>query len=543
MNGESKFAEAKSLNDNADEIKHPSDVIGSWGPTQKRVVLYLILIYTIAPFSNSTFVYIAPSNVDFYCVHVNVTTNETVYLKNACTIANTSDSEPCKVFKHDTSFHKRTLVNRFDLVCDKSWYPSLGQSIHQIGYAVSGVLIGFISDKRGRFFAAKISIALEIVAGFGQGFAPSIYWYWFARFFVGIAAYGRYLNGYILVSEWVGPKMRGKVASSVYELGGYVGSLFFLASFYFYPDYVAIEVTARIVEVFMFVGYIFVVKESPRWLLTHGKWDEAAMMLKSAAQERGKYDDEEIDRRIKKLKDYTMREQQKLESKTSSSIFEVWKDPKLLKTSVILYFSWFSLAFIGYASGLNVGQLGGSVYGIALFGKLTWPLTLFVAYYCISRFERKTLGRTCLYFMVIGLFGSMLCALHSSLFIPLILISRFYKTCGSLVFKTLYLLSTEFFPTTMRQTSMGVCSVFARLGSIIAPFIKELTIATSLWVPFAIFTALTVITAILWTFLPETMDIQLPDNILQTIQVDDEQQRVVDDLKTTKRRSSSVTAK
>ena len=73
---------------------------------------------------------------------------------------------------------------------------------------------------------------------------------------------------------------------------------------------------------------------------------------------------------------------------------------------------------------------------------------------------------------------------------------------------------------------MGVCSLFARAGSIIAPFMKELTIATSLWVSFAIFTALTITTATLWMLLPETMDIQLPDNVLHSKQVEEGEERV-----------------
>ena len=390
------------------------------------------------------------------------------------------------------------------------------------------VFLGIISDARGRFFAAKIAIALEIVAGFGQAFAPSIYLYWFARFFVGIAAYGRFLNGYILISEWVGPTLRGKLTSSVYEIGGFFGGFVLLGAFYFYPDYVAIEATIRSVEIFLFIGYIFVVKESPRWLLTHGKWDEATKLLKSAALETAKFKEDEIDRRIEALKEYTLREQEKAKKKQKdkASIFDIWKDPKLLKTSAIFYFSWFSLSFIGYASGLNVGQLGGNVYAIALFGKLTGIPNMILMYWVIGRFERKALGRTGLFVMAVSLFASILCSFSPSLLIPLILFGRTYKTMGGISYKTLYVMSTEFFPTNMRQTSMGICSLFARTGSIVAPFIKELTIATSLWVPFAIFTALTIITATLWSFLPETMDIQLPDNVIQSKNVEKEEERV-----------------
>jgi hypothetical protein len=57
--------------------------------------------------------------------------------------------------------------------------------------------------------------------------------------------------------------------------------------------------------------------------------------------------------------------------------------------------------------------------------------------------------------------------------------------------------------------------------------VKELTLATSLWVPFAIFFGLTVLTATFWLFLPETMDIQLPDNVLQSRRVEDEEEIIM----------------
>jgi len=508
-------------------IEHPSHVIGGWGPTQRRIVLYLVLIYMVAPFSNSHFVFTAPT-ADFYCVDFDPKTNQTVYLKNSCQVGNYSGAPDCKKFEHDRSFHRRTLVNNFDLVCDKSWYPSFAQSIHQMGYAVSGVVLGIISDKHGRFFTAKIAIALEIVAGFGQAFSPNIYYYWFARFFVGIAAYGRFLNGYILISEWVGPTLRGRIASSVYEMGSFMGTALCLAAFYFYPDYIVIEVTVRIIEILLFVGYIFIVKESPRWLLTHGKWDEVNRLLKSTALEAAKYTETEIDRRIDSLKEFTLKEQEKLEKQQQekASIFDIWKDPELLKTSLILYFSWFSLAFINYAAGLNIGQYGVSIYAISLFGTVTGIPKLALTYWLVGRFERKNLGRTCLYTKVGCLLGTVICAISPSLIIPLIIVSRVSKIAGGIALKTLYLMSAEFFPTNMRQTSIGICSVFARMGSIVAPFIKELTIATYLWVPFVIFTALSVLTATLWLFLPETMDIQLPDNVLQSKEVEQQEVKV-----------------
>jgi OCT family organic cation transporter-like MFS transporter 4/5 len=324
--------------------------------------------------------------------------------------------------------------------------------------------------------------------------------------------------------------MRGKLASAVYEVGNQVGGLLLLGSFYFVGDYFRIEMTVRIVEIVLFIGYIFTVKESPRWLITHGKWKEAERLLKSVAMEKGVHSEKEIERRIIRLRQWTMKQQSEEERKKKQSIFDIWREPKLLKTSLILYFSFFALEFISQATLLNVGQLGGSVYAIQLFGKILAFPSVALVYYVMPRVERRRLGRSCLLIMTVCLLLSLGCTLFPSfLLYPLVLFSRIYKTSGGMTMKTLYVLSTEIFPTNMRQTSVGVCSLFARFGSVIAPFVKELTIATYLWIPFAIYTILTVTTAFLWIFLPNTFDVHLPDNIKQSTRLENECEKTQND--------------
>lgn len=197
-------------NNNEEDLKHPSDVIGGWGPMQQRIYIILTIMYLVAPLNNLSIVFTAPkvSQTDFYCVDKDTSSGYPVRIKNSCTIGSYANATDCTRFEHDKSFHKRTLVNEFDLVCSKSWYPSLSQSMHQVGYAVSGVGLGIISDRYGRFFCAKLAISLEILAGFSQAFAPNIYLYFVARFFVGVAAYGRFLNGLVYYMYFVFESVR-----------------------------------------------------------------------------------------------------------------------------------------------------------------------------------------------------------------------------------------------------------------------------------------------------------------------------------------------
>ena len=510
-----------------EKVEHPSDVIGGFGPFQRRIFFYLMLIYIVAPLNNVNIVFIAPK-ADFYCVDTDPVTGLQVNLTNSCKIGNATDAPLCKVFDHDRSFHKRTLVNEFDLVCDRAWYGSLSQTMHQFGYAVSGIVLGVISDKKGRFFCAKLAIALEIIAGFGQALSPNIYCYFITRFMIGIAAYGRFLNGYVLVAEWVGPKIRGKM-SAVYDLGWCVGKIIMPAVYYLIPDYYIVQLGTSSLELILFVGYVFMVKESPRWQLTNGKFKEADKTLKAAALQKGVYSESEIDDRLKKLKEFTMKEQEVLKQQKldKPSIFDIWKDRQLLKTSVILYYTWFTMAFVGYGAFLNISNLGGSLHLNVFFSGLSDVASNGFLYYFIRHTDRRKLIQRGIAVNACCLLGLLACSFHDSLIPGRILFFNLSGIVSWLAYGTAYVYTTEFFPTQMRQTAIGVCSLFARIGSMTAPFIKELTLATHLTVPFSLFTILSIANVITWHWLPNTTDIQLPDSILQSKKVDVEAELVL----------------
>ena len=90
-----------------------------------------------------------------------------------------------------------------------------------------------------------------------------------------------------------------------------------------------------------------------------------------------------------------------------------------------------------------------------------------------------------------------------------------YNSARSANTKLYYLYTTETFPTTMRQSNMGTCSFFARIGSSLAPFARQLTEATHLVVVLALYLCMESLNLLLFLFVPETGDIQLPDTIAQ----------------------------
>ena len=86
------------------------------------------------------------------------------------------------------------------------------------------------------------------------------------------------------------------------------------------------------------------------------------------------------------------------------------------------------------------------------------------------------------------------------------------KLCLSSSFSVVYIHSAEIFPTTVRNSGMGLVSVAARVGGIMAPFIVSL----GEFIPQLQFTVLglmSLLAGLLNLRLPETAGRQLPDTI------------------------------
>jgi len=90
------------------------------------------------------------------------------------------------------------------------------------------------------------------------------------------------------------------------------------------------------------------------------------------------------------------------------------------------------------------------------------------------------------------------------------LLSKFFATVA---FDTVYSFTTELFPTHCRTFTIGLCSTFGRLGSIVAPIIADLGRTQNRAIPFIVFSIFNFVSGFLCLTLPETNNLALPATI------------------------------
>jgi len=349
------------------------------------------------------------------------------------------------------------------------------------------------------------------VAGFGQAFAPNIYVFIIIRTFGGIAAYGRFLSGYLLgeftntpsmaamlcssviyriiivpipvsksqaavilkmfltVMEFVGPRNRAKMGSYL-EFSWGISSMALPGVYYLVRHFQHMQVMSTVYELVASLC-LFKLSESPRWLLTNGHYSKAHDIILKAATEKGKLTTEQIEAKLVRLKAFVDAEMESRKNEKKQSLLDVYRDPSLFKDCMLLYWLWFTMSFIGYGFALNIGDLGGNLFVNAFVASAGGMVAKGLLIYIVDRFTRKRL----LFFAYLAGTGAFfVMAMVTNLPHVYMTICAFIGSSAiAIIIIVSYIVGTEIFPTTVRQTTMGSCGFVSRFGSISAPFMRE----------------------------------------------------------------------
>ncbi|KAM6900551.1 solute carrier family 22 member 13-like [Xenentodon cancila] len=174
---------------------------------------------------------------------------------------------------------------------------------------------------------------------------------------------------------------------------------------------------------------------------------------------------------------------------------------------VILY--WFAASTLFYGLSLNVGGFGINIYltqfifGTAdIFATIT-NLTL------IQRFGRR-ICQACFLF-----FGGIAClviiAVPKGLPVVVTVIAVLGKFASSAAFSAAYVYTAELYPTVLRQSGMGLNSMCARVGGILAPLVRLLEVYHPT-LPMLVYGITPVAAGGFGLLLPETLNVELQDH-------------------------------
>ena len=464
------------------------DVIGEFGPYQAWLCFVGFLMNMVHAWLSLSLKFVG-MKTKFVCLESGDENSPNQEEKDQCNIVSGITTKPCTAWTYDESEFKGSIVERWNLVCEKGGKENFAQSVFFAGCLVGVFLAGQASDRFGRK-PITIALLLVFIASACAGGIVTSWPVWLSlRFVVGAASIGmvtvRYTIQVISCTysimdgqrraqltftqvEMIGSSWRSyaNTATSCGWVAGYI-TLPFLA--YIVQDMHQLEIVVGLSMFPILLLIIFCHPESPKWLLTVGKLKKAAAVLNQAAAWN----------HLPAAPSLSSASIQSSSPSSSSSLLSLLSFPRQLRCLVLMCFCWLSFGMAYFGIALHTPEFGSNVFLVFFIGGvMDLPVLLFTPCLLNSLGRRRcltgglTLGAACLILssivpsgifykewpvITLAILGKVTCFLFQICF------NSDLQVGVGLAFDTGYVWTSELFPTAVRNSALSTCSSFARL--------------------------------------------------------------------------------
>ncbi len=350
----------------------------------------------------------------------------------------------------------------------KSGFSTLGQnaefvSLTFVGMMLGSFVTGFLGDRRGRRFTYQANLAIFGFASIAAAFAPSMQVLILLQFIIGLGLGAENVVGYSTLTEFVPPQSRGKWLGfmTVFVVTGLpvaalLGTLI-VPRFGWRAMFVIGGIGALI------VWYLRkALPESPRWLESVGRNEEAEALLRTIEKEVSQQHSPLPEPKLLLLAKH---------SRELSSLLSVAILPRMIVGSITLvvintllygFVTWLPTFFV--QQGLSIAKS----FRYSLVMALGAPIGSAIGAFTADYWGRKpTIVGASLITILIGSFypfianPALLMVVGFSLIVPIyVLVALLFA---------IYI--PELFPTEVRLRASGICNTFGRGAIIFMPFV------------------------------------------------------------------------
>jgi len=457
---------------------------------------------------------------------------------------------PCSHgWEYDRSEYQSTLVTELDLVCEQQWWPSTSTALFYVGSLVGNIMFGHVADRWGRRKSFFIMLFMEVSLSICLAFSPNYLAFTVIRTINGLTFPALFQIPFILCLEVMGPAYRTGAGMTICLI--FAVALMILAGLsYIFNSWFQLALVTSLPFTLLF-SYWFFVPESPRWLLSTGRIDEAEVVVQKIAK-RNKKDIPAnfihqmaaqggcMMRRKSSCVPEVLRKESKVvavsdlhNKETGHFIMEqsnqqleldnnkiashvsiislIRHYPIGRRNFLLITFNWLANALVYNGLSYYSAQLDVSSHlGFFISSAVEVPSYL-LGWYVMDKWGRRwVLFET----MMIGGLSCISC-----IFVPinadpwwtvgLAMVGKFQIAAS---FAVIYVYAGELMPTVVRSQAMGISSFVAGIGLLIFPYINSLKTVNRI-LPLVIMGSFSCLGGVAALFLPETLWQHLPNTL------------------------------
>ncbi|CAH2047637.1 unnamed protein product, partial [Iphiclides podalirius] len=377
-----------------------------------------------------------------------------------------------------------SVVYDFNLGCQE-WMRTFAGTLSNIGTLLVLPITGYFSDRFGRRLALIVNTFNFGLFGSIRAFSTNYTMYMVLHFLQTFLGAGISSSAYIFATELVGPKYRvlaGALCPSMFAVGSMI-----LGCVAWAIESWRHMILALHMPCFLIVFYYWFLGESVRWLISKQKYRKARSALEKVAK---------TNKTTISQESMTALLRPKVETTESRNLITaILRSRILLRRVCTTPFWWISTTLVYYGLSINSTSLSSAMYlnyiltyGIDIPGNLATVLIL-------ARIGRKP-------------------TLSGDFSVVRLLLYLLGKFSISIVVTSLYVYTSELYPTEYRHSLLAFSSTIGRIGSITAPLTPALMVY---WesLPFVLFGGMGLLAGLLVLTQPETRGMKLPDTLAE----------------------------
>lgn len=406
---------------------------------------------------------------------------------------------------YDRDLYHSTVVTEWDIVCDNDWKGPLTTSLFFAGVLTGSFISGQLSDSFGRKKVLFGTMAVQTGFSIIQVFSTN--WEMFAILFliVGMGQISNYVAAFILGSEILGKSARIIFSTLGICIFFAIGYMILPLFAYYIRDWRTL-LMALTIPGLLCIPLWWIIPESPQWLISQGRIDEAEAIIRKAAKQ-NKISAPAVIFKTAELDD------DKEHHNRRYTILDLIKTHNIRVITLLTILFWLTVSIGYFGVSLNTPNLHGDPFlNCFLLAVIEVP-SYIIAWLLLGHVSRRyaMCGTMLLGGIVLLLIQLVPQSLHI-LSTIMVMVGKFGITAA---FSMAYVYTAELYPTVIRNMGVGIGSMSSRVGSVISPYFVYLGAYNRL-LPYILMGSLTVVMGILVLFFPETFGRPLPETMDQT---------------------------